>query len=215
MAMGRVDRPRISVIVATCDRPTLKRAIRSSRWADEIVVVFDAADPPRRPRGCVVAAVGPTHVWGGPQRNHGMTIAGGTHFAFMDDDDAYTRAAGNAIRAAVLEQPDRVHVFRMRNGDKVYSGPIASGAISTQMFVVPRAPVGAFTNRYGDDFDFISETMRLRDDEPVYHPTIVATIRPLTWRRVLSAATNVSTQRRVLTRWLRRARARLGPGPRG
>ena len=206
------DRPRISisVIVATCDRQTLGRALRSSRWADERVVVFDAEAPPRHPRGCVVSAVGPTGAWGGPQRNHGMRIARGTHLAFMDDDDAYTRAAGKAIRDAVLLQPTKVHVFRMRNGDKVYSGPVASGRVGTPMFVVPREPVGRWTNRYGDDFDFITETMRLRGDEPVYHETIVATVRPLTLERTLLAALSVRTQRRVLARWLRRVEERLG-----
>jgi len=162
----------------------------------------------------VVTAVGPTGVWGGPQRNHGMRVATGTHLAFMDDDDAYTREAGDAIRNAVRREPDRVHVFRMRNGDKLYSGPIGSGSVGTPMFVVPREPVGQWTNRYGDDFDFITETMRLRGDEPVYDDTIVATVRPLTLRRTFSATLSMSTQRRVLGRWARHARDRLRRGRR-
>ena len=151
---------------------SLGRAIRTSRWADEIVVVFDATEPPFTPTGCVVLAVGPSGDWGGTQRNLGIANATGTHLAFMDDDDMYTREAGRLIRAAVAVQPDRVHVFSMRNRDTVYSGPVESGKISTQMFVVPREPIGRWTERYSGDFDFIAETMRLRGDEPVYHQEI-------------------------------------------
>ena len=125
-------------------------------------------------------AEGPTHNFGSAQKIRGMREATGTHLAFMDDDDVYTRAAGAAIRGAVTAQPDRVHVFRMRNRDKVYSGPVESGKIGTPMFVVPREPVGTWTGRYGEDIDFISETMRLRGDEPVFHPEIIASIRPRT-----------------------------------
>ena len=172
--------------------------------------MFDAETPPRSPKGCVTTAFGPTGAWGGPQRNHGIGIATGTHLAFMDDDDAYTRRAGSAIREAVFAAPERVHVFRMRNGDKLYSGPIASGAVGTPMFVVPREPVGRWTERYGDDLDFITETMRLRGDEPVYHETVVATVRPPTTRRMLAATINLRTQRRVFARWLRHVRRRVG-----
>ena len=207
--MAAAERPRITVIVATCDRPTLRRAVRSSRWADEIVVVFDAGDAPRHVRGCTTTAFGPTGAWGGPQRNHGMSLATGTHLAFMDDDDAYTRHAGRAIREAVEDAPDRVHVFRMRNGDKVYSGPVASGKVGTPMFVLPREPAGRWTESYGDDLDFITDTRRLRGDEPLYHDAVVAVVRPPTPRRMLAATVNLRTQRRVAARWLRRVRARL------
>jgi glycosyltransferase involved in cell wall biosynthesis len=202
--------PRISVIIPSTNRPTLDRAIRSCRWADEIVVVFDAESPPREPPGCVVRAIGPTADWGGTQRNLGIQVAGGTHLAFMDDDDVYTRDAGPAIRAAVEEAPDRVHVFRMRNREKVYAGPIESGKISTQMLVVPREPVGAWTSRYSGDFDFITETMRIRGDEPVFHPVIIASIRPPTFRKALRSLFSPATQKRVAGRTWRRLRRRLG-----
>ena len=51
--------PRISVIIATTGRRTLRRTIRTCRWADEIVVVFDAAEPASRPRGLRRANPGP------------------------------------------------------------------------------------------------------------------------------------------------------------
>lgn len=201
--------PRISVIIATTGRRSLRRAIRSSRWADEIVVVFDAAEPPWYPAGCVVLAEGPTHAFGSQQKVRGMREATGTHLAFMDDDDVYTRAAGGAIRPAVTGQPDRVHVFRMRNRDKVYSGPVESGKIGTPMFVVPREPVGIWTGRYGEDIDFISETMRLRGDEPVFHTEIIAWIRPRTAMTWLRATVSPTTWKRVAARSWRGLRARL------
>jgi glycosyltransferase involved in cell wall biosynthesis len=199
------SQPRISVIIATLGRPTLERAIRSSRWADEIVVVFDAAEPPRYPEGCVVLAHGPTNDLAATQLNLGMRTATGTHLAFMDDDDRYTRIAGQAIRAAVEAHPDRVHIFRMRNRDKVYSGEVASGAIGTPMFVVPREPVAQYTGYVGMDFGFISETLRLRGDEPVHHPEIVALVRPPTFRSGLAALGNPTKIKRVSKRWTRYA----------
>jgi glycosyltransferase involved in cell wall biosynthesis len=207
------EAPRFSVIIPSTGRRTLERAIRSSRWADEIVVVFDAAEPPRTPRGCVVHAVGPTNDWGGAQRNLGIEVATGTHLAFMDDDDVYTRGAGDVIRAAVGADPDHLHVFRMRNREKVYSGPIASGHISTQMLVVPRHPVGAWTSRYSGDLDFIRETMSLRGDEPVFHPEIIASIRPATFRRTFRAAVSPAMQKRVVGRTWRRLSARVTGRP--
>jgi glycosyltransferase involved in cell wall biosynthesis len=203
------SRPRISVIIATLGRPTLGRAIRSSRWADEIVVVFDAETPPRHPKGCVVLARGPTDDYAATQRNVGMHAATGTHFAFMDDDDRYTRVAGRAIRAAVHAQPDRVHIFRMRNRDKVYSGEVASGAIGTPMYVVPRDPVAQYGGYDGTDFGFISETLALRGEEPVPHREIVAMIRPPTVRSGLAALGDPTKIKRVSKRWARYALALL------
>jgi hypothetical protein len=203
------ETPRISVVIATVGRPTLRRAIRSSRWADEIVVVFDAEAPRSRPRGCVVLAHGPTGDYGATQLNVGMKAATGTHLAFMDDDDRYTRRAGRAIRRAVGADPGRVHVFRMRNRDKIYSGRVESGQIGTPMFVVPREPVAQYGGFWGHDWVFITETLRLRGDEPVHHRDIVATIRPPTLRSGLGALMNPASRRRVLRRWTGYARARL------
>jgi hypothetical protein len=209
-----VPEPRISVIIATTGRGTLGRAIRSSRWADEVVVVFDAAEPLSHPRGCVVLAEGPTHAFGSAQKTRGMEAATGTHLAFMDDDDVYTRRAGRAIREAVSAMPDRVHVFSMRNRDKVYAGPVESGRIGTPMFIVPRAPVGTWTARYGEDIDFITETMRLRGDEPVFHREVIAVIRPRTPGTWLRGALSPSTHRRIWPRAWRRLRSGPpGPGP--
>ncbi len=208
--MNHTSDPRISVIIPTCDRRTLRRAVRSSRWADEVLVVFDAEAPARELPGCRVLAAGPSHDWGATQRNLAMTLAAGTHFAFMDDDDVYTRRAGRLIRAAVRTEPDRVHIFSMRNAEKIVSGPIASGSIGTPMYVVPREPVAAWTHRYGHDLDFIAETMALRGDEPVYHPEVVAIVRAPTGRRVLRALVRPRTQARVLKRWLAGARRRAG-----
>jgi glycosyltransferase involved in cell wall biosynthesis len=200
--------PRISIVVATANRPTLRRALRSCRWADEIVVVFDAEEPPWHPPGCVVLAHGPTRVWGHPQRNVGIEAATGTHVAFMDDDDLYTRGAGDLIRTALAASPDRVHVFCMRNRDKVYRGPVESGKIGTPMFVVPIEPVGTWTTRYSGDLDFITETMRLRGDEPVFHPEVIANINPPTLRSALRAAARPASWKRVASRVRRRLPAR-------
>ena len=179
--------------------------------------MFDAERPPRRPAGCVVHAVGPTSDWGATQRNLGMKVATGSHLAFMDDDDVYVRGAGAVIRRAIEADPTHVHVFSMRNRDQVVSGPVASGFISTQMFVVPREPVAAWpsTTGGGEDHMFISETLRLRGDEPVFHPDIIARIRPPTFRRVLHATVSPTIQRNVAGRTWRRLRRATSRRPHG
>jgi glycosyltransferase involved in cell wall biosynthesis len=198
----RTPAPRISVIVPTGNRSTLRRTIRSCRWADEVIVVFDASLPPWSPRGCVVLAEGPTRNWGNAQRNRGIASATGTHLAFMDDDDVYTWRAGARIRAAVSASPERVHVFGMRHRDSVMPArAVEVEQIGTPMFVVPAHPVGSWTTRYAADFDFITETLRLRGDVPVFHEHVIASIRPRTLRYVLG-----ETRRRIPL--LRRRRER-------
>jgi hypothetical protein len=169
-------------VIPTIGRPTLQRAIDSARWAAEIVVVYDADEiPARTPNGADVYACGPTHHWGAEQRTLGIAKASGTHLAFIDDDDVYTDEAGDTISRALAAWPSRVHIFRMRRGDRVFGGPgcVWLGGISTQMFVVPNDQrIGRWTTRRAGDFDFISSTLAVLRRGPRFHDDVIALVDP-------------------------------------
>lgn len=174
--------PRVSVVVATVGRPTLQRTIRSASWADEIIVVFDAAEAPTvLVDGATVYAVGPTHHWGAEQREFGISRATGTHIAFMDDDDVYTDDSGPLIRRALTARPSRVHVFKMRRRGREFGGYgcIAEGCIGSPMFIVPNdGALGRWSTRYAGDFDFIDSTLAARGGRPRFHEEVIALVRP-------------------------------------
>lgn len=145
-------RPRITVIVATCGRDTLPRTLKSARWANETIVVFNEWGD-----------------WGMKARNLGMAWASGTHLCFIDDDDHYTPDAGKLIRAALKDNPDKIHVFDM---SIVTAGSLDMGCVGTPMFVVPNRPgyLGRWPDgEYCGDNYFINETAQLQGP-PVYHP---------------------------------------------
>ena len=143
----------LSVIVASGGRPTLARTIQSIvsqlHLEDELIVVVDQQAP-----------------WGHSSRNRAMTWAKGDHLCFMDDDDVYTSDAFDTIRRGVGEQPDAVHVFKMRYawGNELWADQeVRLGNISTQMFVVPnRQPLGQWGDVYEGDFVFIEATAKHR-----------------------------------------------------
>jgi glycosyltransferase involved in cell wall biosynthesis len=177
-----LPRPRISVVIPTVGRATLARAVESARWADEVIVVYDAATIPCAvPHGVQAFAIGPTGHWGSEQREFGIREASGTHIAFIDDDDVYTPAAGRAIRRAVAARPRRVHVFKMRDAEREYGGrgSLAQGSIGSPMFVVPRdGSLGSWSTRYEGDYDFIRSTLERRGDRPCFHDELIALVRP-------------------------------------
>lgn len=178
----RRARPRVSVVIATLGRDTLLTAIDSAAWADQVIVVYDAAVvPPATPGGAEAYACGPTHHWGSEQRTLGIAKATGTHLAFIDDDDVYTDGAGDAISRALAAWPGRVHIFRMRRGDRVFGGLdcVWLGGIGTPMFVVPNdSRIGSWTPRRAGDFDFISSTLAASRRRPRFHDEVIALVDP-------------------------------------
>ena len=102
---------------------------------------------------------------------------------FLDDDDAYVPGALEIVRAALEQEPDRVHVFRMRypDGREIWTSPtVACGNISTIMLVVPNTPgkLGSWGTSYEGDFQFLSETLALRAEEPIFHEDVIGLVRP-------------------------------------
>lgn len=89
---------RVSVVMPTIDRPSMRRAAIDSVLAQsvsefELIVVFDGVEVDRElpDDGRIIALstgsepCGPAHA-----RNLGLRRASGTHLAFLDDDDRWT-----------------------------------------------------------------------------------------------------------------------------
>jgi hypothetical protein len=159
----------ISVICATGGRPTLDRALQSAtsqlESGDELLV-------------CRLDC----H-WGHEARDQAMPRALGTHLMFLDDDDAYVAGALVNVRGVLEREPDRVHIFRMLypDGRVIWSSPtVACGNISTIMLVVPNVPgkLGSWGSSYEGDFQFLSETLALRAEEPIFHEDVIGLVRP-------------------------------------
>lgn len=161
--------PRISVILPTTGRETLKAARESCVGADEVIVIEDH-----------------TGDRGYRARAEGMASATGTHLAFLDDDDAYLPGAIEAMRDHATDRPV---IFRM---DDPFHGVIwrdpelRYGNVGTPMFLVPNDPdrLGTFEPvefgrgaGRGGDFHFISGCVE-RMGGPVWREDIVCRVRP-------------------------------------
>src|SRR5215471_12210566 len=148
-----LTRPLFSVIVPTCGRNSLRRALRRLRTEDrgdiEVLVVGDGPQPTaeeitrsesaRWPSLCYLETE-PTGNWGNAQRMAGIEHAKGRYLVFMDDDDLTNRGAFDAMRAAIRSNPDRILLFRMRylDGKTLWRDEmIEQGNVSTQQVVVP------------------------------------------------------------------------------
>ncbi len=161
--------PTFTIIVPACGRATLGRTLESLapqlRTGDELLVLHRQAP------------------WGNQARNEAIPRAVGTHIWFMDDDDMATDTALDDIRNGVAEDPERVHLFRMRyrDGRVIWREPIVHvGNVSTILMVVPNEPdrLATWGTRYESDADFLIETLKIRGDEPVWHEQVIALVRP-------------------------------------
>ncbi|MCE9562621.1 MAG: class I SAM-dependent methyltransferase [Planctomycetes bacterium] len=188
----------LSVIIPTIGRPTLTRALASiAAQGDlsgvEVIVAMDGACPnaPEQFRrsqlpGCCVELPGPHRDWGHTPVNLVTSRAQHRYLMRLDDDNIYLPGAFRAVRAAIAENPDRPHIFRVRRGpphrDLFWTTPeIRVGNVDSHMFVVPNIPgrVGQWGSRYEGDFDFIRETATLHPaDAVVWRRESIAVWRP-------------------------------------
>jgi hypothetical protein len=171
---------RIAVVIPSIGRPSLERAVDSARWADEIRVAFDSNERPVPGAICYTPFDEPRRDWGHWQRNHALSVLAMighmTHVSFMDDDDRYTPDAGSAIRKAVEEQPDAMHVFLMQRGSDIIGKAhrIEGGHVGTPMMVVPTHTYGTWGDRHEGDFDFARTTAEKLP--VVWHDHVIALI---------------------------------------
>lgn len=118
--------------------------------------------------------------WGGNARNRMMAKATGNALMFIDDDDdTYVANALEIVRDGFVTAPTKIHLFRYlhSDGDVYWKFPqIALGNVGTPMIIVPniKDKLGAWTDRYQCDVDFLMETHKLMGD-PVWHEEVLMT----------------------------------------
>jgi 2-polyprenyl-3-methyl-5-hydroxy-6-metoxy-1,4-benzoquinol methylase len=169
----------ISILVATCGRPTLDGTLESIRpqlrSGDDIIVYYDTSGNA-----------------GDTARNRMMPQARGTHLMFVDDDDELRPGALDAIRAFARDNPGRIGIFRINLGlyGPVPQGPVDLAHTATAMYVIPNvpgklgrwgSPPDALPGRRGD-YGFIVETVGFQG-EPVWCEYVIQEIRPEKSRR--------------------------------
>ncbi len=164
--------PRLSVVIGTRGRPTLPRTIASINSqmlpGDELIIKWDASDD-----------------WAATPRTQGQRAATGDYLLWMDDDDIYLPEALTAVRRAIVANPGRVLIFKMRRGEPANDvlpaeNVVRIGQVSTQMFVVPNLPekLGVWGQRSGGDFDFLASTLQKFGTDPVWVDEITTMWRP-------------------------------------
>lgn len=166
----------LSIIIPTMGRPSLRDTLESIEpqlgQEDEVLIVEDGPLPESTDivsqfdqRFRAIVAPGPARDWGATPRNFAIPRATKTHLAFMDDDDLYLPGAFDAFRAAIEENPDRPHMFRMYRGlEMLWKRPVVIGAnVSTQMYLIPNVfgRVGRWTKKYDGDLYFIRQTLSM------------------------------------------------------
>jgi glycosyltransferase involved in cell wall biosynthesis len=200
------DRPVFSVIVPTCGRKSLDRAIKRLRQQDEgdieVIVIGDGYQPGaerivrragRRWPGIRYYETEPTYSWGNSQRMLGMERAEGRYLLFLDDDDLTARGAFASMRAAVHEHPGSPLIFRMRRDKGIIwtDRELRIANVSTQLFLVPNTPakLGSWLtrDRRESDLDFIQECVE-RQGGPIWRHEIIALQNaPPRWRVLIRA----------------------------
>ena len=140
---------KLSVIVPTCGRATLKNTIMSilpqMQGGDQLIVVHDGPGKPwlESPLEHLIFdhTAEKTSNNGASQRDKGMELAKGTHLMFCDDDDIFTPDALAAARDAIGRHPNDMLIFQMEyglDGHKLWSVPLYELCnVGTPMFVVP------------------------------------------------------------------------------
>ena len=195
---------RLSIVIPTLGRPSLVATLASCADADEIVVVLDTA------RGCTelpcdlpanaVFTEGNFGVTGGHAgRVHGISLATGTHLAFMDDDDVYCPGVFDLMRDAACNLPVIFRMDHYSHGILWREPVLRFGNVSTQMYLVPNDPeyLGSWAPHIpglpepGGDYTFMAETVE-KMGGPLWSEAITAVLRPelpRPWRSSLLGAT--------------------------
>lgn len=179
---------KLSIIVPTCGRKTLARTLQSLAEqplepTDEVLVCGGplCQMAPTQRYGATYVPTPAGKDWGCTERTLGIARAGGTHLAFIDDDDWWLPGARAAIKDAMRRTPDVPVLFRMRyarHGSVLWATPdLRCGNVSTQMMLMPNdaGKLGRWTKRREGDYDFLT-SMRWDPAQIVWRDEVIAGI---------------------------------------
>lgn len=157
----------ISVIIPTCGRPTLARAIESATsqfiHGDQLLIQRDQ-----------------TGDWGNTARRNLIAGAKASWLAFMDDDDVFVPGIFSVIRKITTRRVP--HIFRNEvKGELQWKEMVLEqGNVSSQCLIIPNetSKLGLWTNRYEADWDFALSTIELYGGKYEWRPEVIAVRRP-------------------------------------
>lgn len=169
--------PTLTIITPTIGRPSLATMLGALtpqlEDGDECLVLGDGPQPVAEQ---IVAAFSSSRTpvqyiehalvqnWGNPQRNTAIRMAKADLLVFIDDDDCPLPDGLSTIKRIAAEYPRRPLMFSMMHqGIRLpQTKMLVPGNVSGQMFIAPNVPgrLGAWSDRYAADFDFIEGTMR-------------------------------------------------------
>ncbi len=180
----------ITVVVPTVGRHTLGATLESAREADQIILVLDEAgipgllpDIPDWPHIVTANVIGGDH--GYTARTKGITLATGTHLAFMDDDDVYLPGAIRLMRDAACDRPVIFRMNHYNHGVLWRDQTVRFGNVSTQMILVPNDHwrLGRWIahapgmREPGGDYTFLQGCCE-RMGAPVWREEVISDLRP-------------------------------------
>jgi glycosyltransferase involved in cell wall biosynthesis len=145
---------KITVIIPTCGRASLKRTLESIQaqkdGPNEVLVISDGHHPDASDvyastglHGQFIEVAGPHDDCGGYARNVGLYLAKGHYIHCIDDDDTYRPGAFTTIRQYIGEAhgPHLFKIFHNSRGKMIWDTPVMEhGNVSTQMLVFPNIP---------------------------------------------------------------------------
>lgn len=186
----------------TCGRPTLRYALESLQRqdfqnGDEVWLIHDGAPTAelsslwnefKLPGQLLFVEDGPHRDWGHTPRNRHLSEIKSGYVVNLDDDDRLAPHALATIRHELQMHPGAFFMFRISfpDGLLLWKTPeVREFNIGTATFVHPASiPLGTYTHRYGGDFDFIRETLRLNPNRRlIWSTTCPYLIRPHeSWR---------------------------------
>lgn len=187
---------RLSIFMATV-RPTLARALASLAPQlnpdDEVLLLPDGPDFFEQTRNIAISSgitnwrlieSGPFKNCGHGQINHALPLAHGDYICYLDDDDIYTPNALADMRAAIVANPGRPLLFRMRShwGETIWrERKIEFANIGSPCIVVPndQKRLGRWPDNRGGDYAFLIDTLnKYPRGSEVWCDSIVCDCRP-------------------------------------
>jgi len=122
---------------------------------------------------------------GQPLRNFGIEQATKDYIVWIGDDDIFTGDAFEKIRAALAENPGKVHMFKWNSwqaGLLPRNKKIEEGNVGDHPIVAPndQSKLGRFGMRYAGDYDFVRATVDNfgGEENVVWRNEMIAICRP-------------------------------------